>query len=116
MYSIWPAGINGSAPGTIDWAGGMINWNDPDYTAAGGHFSNLISSITINCSDPTPLPVNANSYVYGANDTSGVPTVLITNHTTVNAAAGGLAPVGFGVGVRGVWAVGAVVAGVVALL
>lgn len=32
---IWPAGINGTAPGTIDWAGGMINWDDPDYKAAG---------------------------------------------------------------------------------
>ncbi|KAI0947732.1 hypothetical protein AcW1_009416 [Taiwanofungus camphoratus] len=33
--SLWPAGINTSAPGTVQWAGGMINWNDPDYQSAG---------------------------------------------------------------------------------
>jgi len=32
---IWPAGIDGTAPGIIDWAGGMINWDDSDYKAAG---------------------------------------------------------------------------------
>ena len=34
-HSLWPAGINTSAPGTIEWSGGLINWNDPDYTSAG---------------------------------------------------------------------------------
>ena len=33
--SIWPAGIPSSPQGTVEWAGGMINWQDPEYTAAG---------------------------------------------------------------------------------
>ena len=53
--SLWPAGINTSAPGTVEWAGGkdlfsfvniehifdlehhagMIDWNHPDYVSAG---------------------------------------------------------------------------------
>ncbi|KAF8889590.1 concanavalin A-like lectin/glucanase domain-containing protein [Infundibulicybe gibba] len=36
QLSIWPAGINTSAPGTVEWAGGMISWNDPDYVSAVG--------------------------------------------------------------------------------
>ena len=35
QLSIWPAGIPGTAQGTVDWAGGMINWQDPDYVSAG---------------------------------------------------------------------------------
>lgn len=35
QLSLWPAGINTSAAGTVQWAGGMINWNDPDYVSAG---------------------------------------------------------------------------------
>ena len=35
LGSLWPAGINTSAPGTIEWAGGMINWQDPEYQSAG---------------------------------------------------------------------------------
>ncbi|KDQ16709.1 glycoside hydrolase family 16 protein [Botryobasidium botryosum FD-172 SS1] len=118
QISLWPAGINTSAPGTVTWAGGMINWNDPDYVAAGGHFSNVISSVTIKCADPTPLPTNATGYVYGANDTTGIPTILITNHTTMtNGAVGGFAGLGAGaLGFSGVWAVVAILGGVVALL
>lgn len=35
QLSLWPAGTNASAAGTVQWAGGMINWQDPDYIAAG---------------------------------------------------------------------------------
>ncbi|KAF8583269.1 glycoside hydrolase family 16 protein [Ramaria rubella] len=91
QISIWPAGINTSAPGTIQWAGGMINWNDPDYVAA-GHFYTLIQSVTINCSDPAgSIFSGAQSYVYGANATVGsleIPAVLVTNQTTINDAPG----------------------------
>jgi len=86
QLSLWPAGINSSAPGTVQWAGGMINWNDPDYTAA-GHFYTVIQSISINCSDPTgSVPAGAQSYVYGSNQTTGglqIPSVAATNQSTV---------------------------------
>jgi len=32
QLSIWPAGIS-SMQGTVQWAGGMMNWQDPDYLA-----------------------------------------------------------------------------------
>lgn len=64
----------------------MINWDDPDYVAA-GHFYSMIQSVSINCSDPAgSVPSGAQSYVYGANATTDglqIPSVLVTNQTTV---------------------------------
>lgn len=101
--SIWPAGINTSAQGTIDWAGGMINWNDPDYVAA-GHFYALVQSVSVKCADASSNPAGAQSYVYGKNTSAFTPAVDVTNQTTVNNGAGPRAGA-YG----GVW--GAVVAG-----
>lgn len=95
--SIWPAGINTSAQGTIDWAGGLINWNDPDYVAA-GHFYALVNSVSVECADSSSNPSNAQSYVYGKNASAFTPAVDVTNQTTVTNAA----PRAFG-GVSGVW-------------
>ncbi|KAI0049209.1 glycoside hydrolase family 16 protein [Auriscalpium vulgare] len=78
QLSIWPAGINTSAPGTVKWAGGMINWADPDYTAA-GHFYALVQSVTVKCADPTPPAADITAYVYGANTTADTPGVAFTN-------------------------------------
>ncbi|KAG8899365.1 hypothetical protein FRC01_010570, partial [Tulasnella sp. 417] len=46
QLSIWPAGIPGAPQGTVDWAGGMIDYNDPDYVAQ-GQFSTIVKSVTI---------------------------------------------------------------------
>lgn len=35
QLSLWPAGINSSAPGTVQWSGGLIDWTDADYISAG---------------------------------------------------------------------------------
>lgn len=83
--SIWPAGINTSAPGTVQWAGGMINWNDPDYKAA-GHFYALVSSVSVTCSDSSTEPVNTTSYIYGSNSSASTPSVAFSNESTVNSA------------------------------
>jgi len=82
QLSLWPAGINSSAQGTIDWSGGMINWNDPDYLAA-GHFYAFVQSVSIKCSTALTVPANTTSYIYGANDTTGIPTILASNQTTL---------------------------------
>ncbi|KAF8735906.1 hypothetical protein AX14_001284 [Amanita brunnescens Koide BX004] len=71
QLSLWPAGINTSAPGTVEWAGGMINWNDPDYQSA-GHFYALVESVTVQCADPTPPGPNVTSYVYLSNNATDV--------------------------------------------
>lgn len=101
QFSIWPAGIASSAPGTVEWAGGMIDWNNADYKAA-GHFYAMIKKVEVACyTDANIAPaVGDVSYVYGAN-VSGVPAIAFSNQTSMDAAPGlyltglrGLAPLG----------------------
>ncbi|EIW73038.1 hypothetical protein M231_04315 [Tremella mesenterica] len=75
--SIWPAGINGSAQGTIDWSGGMINWDDPDYVS-NGYFYNTLQSVKVNCAE-TASSGNITGWSYTGNGTDGVPVVAETN-------------------------------------
>ncbi|KAG6850089.1 hypothetical protein H0H93_001222 [Arthromyces matolae] len=72
QFSIWASGINGSAPGTIEWGGGMVNWNDPDYKSA-GHFFFILDSFSIKCADATSRPANATSYVFDPSQSSSLP-------------------------------------------
>ncbi|KAF8636901.1 hypothetical protein AX17_003153 [Amanita inopinata Kibby_2008] len=81
QLSLWPAGISTSAPGTVQWAGGMINWNDPDYQSA-GHFYALVQSVTVKCADPVSHGPNITSYVYQTNTTKN-PAIAFSNETTL---------------------------------
>ncbi|KAJ7634597.1 glycoside hydrolase family 16 protein [Roridomyces roridus] len=82
QLSIWPAGTASSSAGTVEWAGGIINYDDPDYVSA-GHFYALVKSVTVNCSDPAPGPgADVTGYVYGQNASKNIPSVLFTNTST----------------------------------
>jgi hypothetical protein len=66
----------------------MIDWNDPDYKAA-GHFYALVKSVSVKCSNSPALVASSNStaanitsYVYTGNGTSGVPALAYTNRST----------------------------------
>lgn len=62
---------------------GMINWNDPDYTAAGNEFQALVSSVSVKCADPTPPSGNMTSYIYGSNSSTSTPNVTISSASTL---------------------------------
>lgn len=80
QISLWPAGIDSMPSGTVEWAGGMINWDDADYKSA-GHFYALLKSVSVKCGDTeTPGP-NITSYIYDSN--SSTPSILMSNHTTL---------------------------------
>jgi len=81
QLSLWPAGTASSAAGTVQWSGGLINYQDPDYLAA-GHFYALVSSVNITCADPTKPGAGITGYVYGANSSTNTPSVALTNATT----------------------------------
>ncbi|GAA6013381.1 hypothetical protein JCM8202_003126 [Rhodotorula sphaerocarpa] len=49
QFSVWPAGIASSPQGTIDWAGGMIDWNNPTYVAQGHAFQAHVQWVDIQC-------------------------------------------------------------------
>jgi len=86
QFSLWPAGTASSAAGTVQWSGGLINYQDPDYVAA-GHFYALIKKVNITCNDPDQVTATTTGYVYGANSSQDIPSVALTNVTTnINAA------------------------------
>ncbi|KAF8652387.1 hypothetical protein AX16_004415 [Volvariella volvacea WC 439] len=86
QLSLWPAGTGAYPPGTVEWAGGMINWNDPDYQAA-GQFYALVQSVTIRCADPQRPGPNMTGYIYSSNTTVN-PSVAFTNASTLLNGAG----------------------------
>jgi len=83
QLSLWGAGTPDFPQGTVDWAGGMIQFDEPDYVANGNQYQALVSKVTVECNDELPITANTISYVWGRNDTSGIPTVQASNQTTL---------------------------------
>ncbi|KAL9098849.1 MAG: hypothetical protein Q9163_005562 [Psora crenata] len=83
QLSLWPAGISKNAKGTIEWAGGLIDWNSQDVKNNGYYYS-VFKEVDIQCYNP---PSKANktgdtSYIY--NDRTGVESsIAITDKSTV---------------------------------
>jgi hypothetical protein len=50
MLSLWPAGLPSNEKGTIDWAGGEIDWNSP-YMQNGYYYA-MVKSVSVECYDP----------------------------------------------------------------
>jgi len=64
MLSLWPAGLPSNGQGTVDWAGGLINWNSP-YMQQGYYYA-MVQDVNVQCYDP-PSGANIqgkNSYIY----------------------------------------------------
>src|ERR1700683_3836292 len=61
----------------------MINWDDPDYTAAGNQFQAFVSSVSVQCADPTSSSANMTSYVYGSNSSTSTPNVTLSGASTL---------------------------------
>ncbi|ORX96793.1 glycosyl hydrolases family 16-domain-containing protein [Clohesyomyces aquaticus] len=81
MLSLWPAGLPSNEKGTIDWAGGQIDWNSA-YMQNGYYYA-MVQEVTVQCYDP---PSGANiqgdkSYIYtdkaGTNNTVKITDDLI---------------------------------------
>lgn len=66
MLSIWPGGDERNAQGTIDWAGGVIDWEHEDITGTPGYFYATVSDVEINCfnADNAPGTNKRRSYTY----------------------------------------------------
>ena len=50
QLSIWPGGLESNPKGTIDWAGGLIDWNAEDIQNS-GYFWASVESVSIECYD-----------------------------------------------------------------
>ncbi|OJJ51299.1 hypothetical protein ASPZODRAFT_127356 [Penicilliopsis zonata CBS 506.65] len=84
--SLWPAGLSTEAEGTIEWAGGLVNWSSTDMEEHGYYYATF-GEITVECYNP---PSGANiqgdkSYVYTSDSAVTNNTVEITDrNTTLN--------------------------------
>jgi hypothetical protein len=64
MLSLWPAGIPSNGEGTINWAGGMIDWNSP-YMKNGYYYA-MVDEVVVECYNPPPGAniKGSKSYIY----------------------------------------------------
>ena len=80
--SLWPAGLSSNGQGTVDWAGGLVDWNSP-YMKNGYYYA-MFSDVNVQCYDPPPGYNNsgAQSYVY-TNSQGLNSSVSITNNIEI---------------------------------
>ncbi|KAI5457600.1 concanavalin A-like lectin/glucanase domain-containing protein [Mariannaea sp. PMI_226] len=77
QLSIWPGGLASNNKGTVDWAGGEIDWNAPDIQNYGYYFATF-SEVDIECyNSPTAPGTNKNTGYYYDN-------IRCTNDTVVD--------------------------------
>ncbi|EOA86732.1 putative glycosidase CRH2 [Exserohilum turcicum] len=82
MLSLWPAGLPSNAKGTIEWAGGEIDWNSPYMT--NGYYAARFSEVSIECYDPPPAAQIKGKKTYKYTDEAGTNnTVAITDDVVV---------------------------------
>lgn len=62
MLSLWPAGLPSNGEGTIEWAGGEIDWNSKYMN--NGMYGALVTKVTVDCYDPPNGLKNQKSYKY----------------------------------------------------
>ncbi|KAF7189017.1 putative glycosidase crf2 [Pseudocercospora fuligena] len=83
QLSLWPAGLSSNGEGTIEWAGGLVDWDSP-YMQNGYYYA-MVNDVSVECYDP-PSGFSNNfgdkSYYYtsieGTNNT-----VAIGNNNTI---------------------------------
>ncbi|KAL4921062.1 concanavalin A-like lectin/glucanase domain-containing protein [Aspergillus aurantiobrunneus] len=88
QLSLWPAGQASNAQGTIEWAGGEIDWDSEDIQQQ-GYYSASFGEVSVECYDP-PSGTNIEGDVsYDFKDDKGEESsVEITDNETVLASLG----------------------------
>lgn len=82
QLSLWPGGLPTNGEGTINWAGGLVQWDSPYMT--NGYYYAAFDEVSIECYDP---PAGAKksgnkSYIYNDKSMTNL-TVEITNDNTI---------------------------------
>lgn len=82
MLSLWPAGLPTNEKGTVDWAGGEIDWNSP-YMQNGYYYARF-QEVTVECYDPPSGAQIKGQKTYKYTDKAGTNnTVAITDDVVV---------------------------------
>ncbi|KAH9230379.1 glycoside hydrolase family 16 protein [Colletotrichum gloeosporioides 23] len=77
QLSIWPGGADTNAKGTIEWAGGAIDWNGEDIKNAGYYYAQ-VKDVEINCYNAKSSPGTNSKKSYYYNN------IKATNDTVVD--------------------------------
>jgi hypothetical protein len=77
QLSLWPAGLSSNGQGTVDWAGGLVDWNSADIQNNGYYYATF-QSVTISCYNATSAPGTNTGKSYTYNNDAG------TNNTVVD--------------------------------
>ena len=77
QLSLWPGGLASNGQGTIDWAGGLVDWNSQDIQNNGYYYATF-ESVTISCFNATSAPGTNTGTSYTYNNAAG------TNNTVVD--------------------------------
>lgn len=88
QMSIWPAGLPSAAQGTIDWAGGVIDWNSEDIQQEGYYYA-TVGQIDVECYQPPAGTPQTGDNAYIFTDLAALQDdVAITDNSTVLASMG----------------------------
>ncbi|RKF78990.1 putative glycosidase crf2 [Golovinomyces cichoracearum] len=77
QLSLWPGGLPTNEKGTIEWAGGLVDWNSPDIQNNNYYYA-IFESIEITCYDAKSGPGTRKHKSYTYND------VRATNDTVID--------------------------------
>ena len=83
QLSLWPGGIETNGKGTIDWAGGLIDWNSEDMQTNRYYYAAL-KDVNMECFDP-PSDIKksgSKSYIY-TDDVGTIESVELTDKPTI---------------------------------
>lgn len=84
QFSLWPGGSSQNAVGTIEWAGGSVDWDSEDIKDYGYYYVRLANA-SIECYDPpagTTIDGNT-SYIFNSTGKYDQEFVMISNNGTV---------------------------------
>lgn len=82
QLSLWPAGLESNGQGTVNWAGGLVNW-DSEYMQNGYYYA-MVNDVNVECYDPPSGYTNNGDKAYYYMDTRGTnQSVAIGNNNTI---------------------------------
>jgi len=77
QISLWPGGLESNAQGTIDWAGGVIDWNSDDIKANKYYFATF-GEVKVECFNAPNAPGTNQKKSYYYNN------IAATNNTVID--------------------------------
>ncbi|CAI7581925.1 unnamed protein product [Penicillium glandicola] len=88
QMSLWPAGQASNAQGTIDWAGGEIDWNSEDIQNVGYDYA-TVGEVSVVCYDPPSDATTSGDKAYIYTSSAAMESdISITDNSTILASLG----------------------------